>query len=376
MKWKSCTKFHIHALNQEKLLSELCKYVSLFDIERKSKDDTTFKCSYLDHKKVQKFLKKRNINVQSVEHEGLLYRCARLLTCYGAVAAIIVFFALYFVQSQFLLQYEVLGADKLSEEEIVCFVKDNFSRSKMSLNPKDVEVGLMDKFNRISFASCIMKGQTLVINIKEKLMPEEMYGSFSPLVAQKNGRITEINLISGTLKVKVGDIVQKGDVLVEPFTLDTSGQLKKVEAQAEILADVYNEGSVDHYDTYIEVKRTGRVAVKNDITLFGLSIYNFQEDFDFKMYEVEFEEVNLIRNLLLPFKMRKTYIYELEQNVIETKFEDVEQEFVQKAKQKALENCENYDKMKEEFYTIRSFSGVTIVNFCIITQEQIQTYAN
>ena len=371
MNFKNQTKFHIHGLNQEKLLSDLCKTVSLNEIERKEKNETTFECSYFEYKKVEKFLKNRNVKIVSIKHFGLAYNLKKILTSYGLILAVLLFSVFYFVQNQFILQYEINGVDRLSEIEVMDFVKENYSRQKNKISIDEIEMGLVDEFEEISFASCMIKGQTLVVNIKEKLWPDEMYGEFSPIISQKDGKITEINLISGTAKVKVGDIVQKGDVLIEPYTIDASGEVKKVEAKGEVYAQVYNEGSCDHYQTYIQVERTGRVVEQNDITLFGLSIYSFKEDVNFQMYEVEYEDVNLTSNLFLPFKMRKTIHYELEEKIISSDFEDVKDEYIAKAKEKALENCDNYDTIIDEFYTLRHLSGVTIVNYCIITSEQI-----
>jgi len=278
------------------------------------------------------------------------------------------------VQNQFILQYQVTGVEKLSKQEVVQFVKQRYSNSKHKLDTKQVEVELIDEFECISFASCIIRGQTLVINIKEKLMPDEMYGEFKPIIAQKDAKITKIDLISGTVKVQVGDIVRKGDILVEPFTIDASGEVKKVEAKAEILADVYNRSSVEHLEKQIEIKRTGKVVHSNEILLFGLPIYTFKEEQTFALYEVENEELSLVKNLLLPFKIKKTTYYELTENMIESKFEDVKDVFIEKAKQKTLEIVEDCDKIKEEFYTLRHISGVTYVNYCIITQEIIGNY--
>ena len=374
MKFKNETKFEITGLNQEKLLNELCKTVSLSDIDRREKNKTSFKCSYFEHKKVEKFLKSKNVKIDSVAHESVAYKFHKLFTSWGLVVAIVLFAVLYFLQGQYVVQYEVSGVDKLSEESVVDFVKKNYPQKKSQIDTEAIEVGLTATFPRISLVSCMIKGQTMVINIKEKLLPNEMYGDFAPLVAEKDGRITEIELISGTLQVKVGDFVQKGDVLVEPYTIDTSGQLKKVEARAEIKADVYYEGSVDHYQTYISVERTGNIAVENTITLFGLTIYTFKEEHNFKMYEVEYEDVELSKNLVFPFKMKKTYIYELSERVVESNFEDVREEYIAMARESALKNCENTDNIKDEYYTLRHLSGVTIVNYCVVIEEEIQTY--
>lgn len=374
MKIKQQTQFHIHSLNQEKILNELSKITPLCEINRQSKNESTFKCSYFAYKKVQKYLKDKDVEIKNIQHFGILGKLSKVYTSVGILLAIAVFAVFYLVQYQFIFRYEVNGVDKLETSQVVCFVKDTFSNKKSNLNTKELEVSLMSNFDEISFVSCMVRGQTLVINIKEKLLPDEINGSFSPIIAQKSGKISQIELISGTLNVKVGDFVKEGDVLVEPYTIDTSGNIKKVEAKAKIEAEVYNEASVDHYESYIEVKRTGKVCVSNEITLFGLKIYSFSDENNFKMYECEYEDVDLVKNLLLPFKMHKIYIYELEENVVNTKFEDVSEIYISKAKEKALEKCENYDTIKDEFYTLRHLSGVTIVNYVIITQEEIGDY--
>lgn len=370
MKLKNVSKFYINGLNQERVLNQLSKKIKLFNIDRKSKTETSFKCSYFDTKKAEKILKDNNVEYL-VESEGVCHKLHKLLTCYGVISALVVCSTFYFFQYQYVLDFQISGNENLTNSEVVEFLKQNTSSKKSDIDLKQLETDLAENFEEISFASCIIKGQTLVVNIKEKLMPEQIYGDFKPIIAQKDGKIKEINLISGTSLVKVGDIVQAGDVLVEPYVIDTSGETKQVEAKAEIVAEVYNTASVDHYEKYVEIKRTGNTIVQNEIRLFGLNIYQFKEDLNFEMYEVEYEDVELIKNLFLPFKIRKATYYELSESIVESKFEDVKDEFIEKAKQKALENCEVCDIIIEEYYTLRHLAGVTIVNYCIVSEEQI-----
>lgn len=371
MKLKNHTKFHICGLNQERILNELSKNFSLSEVDRLDKQNTTFECSFFDAKKVEKLLKEKKIKIKSIAHFGFVYKLKKLFVSYGLICAIVLSSVLYGIQSQYILQYQIVGTENLDSQTILKFVEENFSKNKNSLQTKDVEVGLIDAFDEISFVSCMIKGQTLVINIKEKLLPGEKYGAFKPLVASADGCVTKIELVSGTLTVRVGDIVKKGDILVEPYTIDTSGNIKKVEAKAQIYAQVYNEGSSQHFEKFIEIKRTGKTMQQNEITLFGLSIYSFKENKNFKMFESESKDVELVKNLFLPFKMKKTTFFELEENLIETKFEDVKDDYIDKARVKALEKCKNCDTIIEEFYTLRHISGETIVNYCIITSEQI-----
>src|SRR5699024_8221798 len=102
----------------------------------------------------------------------------------------------------------------------------------------------------------------------EAVLPEEMQGSFQPIVSDYDGMITHINLIQGTPNVKVGDIVQKGDVLVYPYVADGEGQVMPVLPRAEIKADVWLSENEVFYEYQIKQERTGRKIECGTITLF------------------------------------------------------------------------------------------------------------
>lgn len=371
MRFKNESRFRLKALNQEKIVNSLCKDFSLSKIERIDEKEICFSCEFSQHKKLEKALKDKNVEILNVSHSGFMWQLSKALTSFGLILALAFVSVGFGIQYQFIWQYEILGVQILDKTEVVAFISSNFSKRKAKIDTKELEISLISNFKEISFVSCIIKGQTLAVNIKEKLLPDEKYGEFEPIISQKDAKITKIELISGTVTVKVGDIVRSGDVLVEPYTIDSSGELMKVEAKAKIYADVYNEGSVDHYDSFIDIYRTGKMCEESTVTLFGLDIYSFKTQNNFEKYEVEYEESDLIKNNFLPFKLKKTKIYELSERVVESDFEEVKDEYLEKARQNALEKCSDCDKIIEEYYTLRHLNGVTIVNYCVVTQEEI-----
>ncbi len=371
MKVKNESRFHIKSLNQEKLFNSIYKDFPISRIERINEKEVSFSCPFSEHKKLKKILNDKHIEILSIKHFGVLSNFSKLFASVGGILAGVLIVVFLAVQSQFIWQYEVLGTNVLEKKEIVSFIKQNFNKKKTSLKTRAVEISLLNGFDEISFVSCMIKGQTLVVNIKEKLLPDEKYGQFKPIVSNKNAKIKEIELVSGTLKVKAGDVVKVGDVLVEPYVVDSSGELMKVEAKAKFIAEVYNEGSSEHCDNVVETYRTGEVCEESIVTLFGLEIYKFKTEKKFEKFEVEYEESDLSNNNILPFKLKKTKYFEVKERVVQTNFEDVKDEYIEKAKANALKNCENCDNIIDEYYTLRHLSGVTIVNFCIVTQEEI-----
>lgn len=368
------TIFHIKGLNQERILNELSKNIQLFSIDRKSKSESTFSCHFLKKKYAKKFLLGKGIEIVSTNDIGIYPRSLSIFSCYGLIVAIVLFFCFYIFQYQYILQYKIDGVENLSTMDVVDFLKSSVSKKKSELDTKIIEDQLMEKFDEISLVSCIIKGQTLVVNIKEKLRPDSIYGDFLPIFSDKNAKITQISLISGTPKVRVGDFVKIGDVLVEPYTIDTSGNVMQVEAKAMISAEVYNQGFSEHFDSRIETYRTGATCESSQVKFYGISIYTNDTTMNFEKYEKEEVEKKISKNNILPLILEKTIYYEVKERLVESCFEDVKDEFVEKARTKSLSKCANYDKIKEEYYTIKHMSGVTIVSYCVVTEEEIGVY--
>ena len=365
------TRFHIKGLNQEKMLNKISKETPVFELERLSKKESTFCVEYSKTKDVKSKLLADGFEIVSQRQSGVVPMLACAAKKYGVVVAVFLSFFLFLFQYQYVWQYDVIGTSFLSKNEVVSFVKDNFSNKKNQIETKEIENALSHNFEEISFVSCIIRGQTLVLNIKEKLLPEEIFGQFRPIFAQKSGKITQINLVSGTLLVKVGDFVKEGDVLVEPFVIDSSGEKRKVEANAEIFAEVYNEGSAEHFQSKLEKYRTGKISTKNEVKLFGLTVYSINPKESFLMFETEKSEKVLTKNNLLPFKLCSICFYEIKERLVESKFEDVKEEIIEKSKQNALSKINKRDKITEEYYTIKHLDSVTIVDYCIVTDELI-----
>ena len=363
--------FKIKGLNIEKNLNILSKKFAIYDTERIEKNLTQFSVDFRYYKNVKKELIKLGYEIVEEKNSGFLPFIFKNLCNFGAIFAILLAFILYTIQSPIILQYEILGTESLNKEEIVLFIEDNFSQNKNKLDTLEVENALYKNFEKISFVSVMVKGQTLVINIKERLMPDEMYGEFQPIYSQFDGKITEINIISGTAEVSIGDFVFEGDILVQPFYLDSSGNMQKVEADAEIKMEVYHTAQITHFDTRVEVVRTGEFKVIDEIQLFGLTIYKNGEDVNYSRSETSVEYEDLVKNNLLPFKLKRTTIYELEEVVINEEFEEVSEKIITEAREKALENCENYDTIVDEFYTLKHISSATIVDY-VIVEEIIQ----
>ena len=365
---KSGVLFKIKGLNIEKNLNILSKQVEIFDIFRHSKNLTSFRVGVTKAKSVKKFLQAHNYEILEERRVGgaiflrVLSLNVLLPVVFGAL--------LIFLQSPFILQYEILGEENIMEKEVVEYIKTNFPKNKYKLNTKKVEGALYDHFDEISFVSVIVRGQTLVVNIKEKLLPEEIYGEFAPIVSDYDGKITEFELVSGTMAVKIGDYVRAGDVLVYPFYID-GGVRHRVLAKAQITMEIYHTASVQHQNERTEKVRTGRTSERLVVTLFNLPIYCNEAKETFSLYEEEVEIKPLILNNLLPLKLERTTYFELKLVQIKESFAEAEGRLKKEAREKALKKLTKCGIIKNEFVQSSETDGGMLVSYTIVEEIEV-----
>ena len=252
------------------------------------------------------------------------------------------------------------------------YVQDNLKSSfKYNIDTKKIENSIKERFDEVSSVSVAIYGQTLLINYNPSTIPEQLQGEFDPIISQYDGMITDIELISGTLNVHVGDIVQKGEELVSPYIVDTDEEIRQVTPIAKITMDVWISESVAHYDYRLETRRTGKKVISSYVKLGELVIYSHEEENNFKEYELESYSRSLTKNLLLPFKLEKMVYYETQTDEIVEPFEEVKEEVIQKAREKTLIFLDKNAIIIEENYIVKDAGNIHSIEYTITTSQSI-----
>ena len=373
MKIESRTHIKVKGLNQERVLNNIIKKVEIYNYNKEEHNISTFEVHFKDRKIIKKLLQEQGLEVVSISHKGILSKLKNLLYCYGIIIGLVVISLCYTLQYSCIWKFEVWGVEEKSEQaNIIDFTKKSLeSRFKFSIDTDEIEIKLKDNFEQISSVSVAIVGQSMIININEAILPNEMQGEFEPIKSDYDGIITKINLIQGTLNVKEGDIVRQGDILVFPYIIDSQGQERKVEPKAEIYADVWYSTQSKHYDYRIETKRTGQIITNSEVLLFGLSIYQNTHEIQFDKYEKEEYTQDLISNNLLPFKLKKTIYYEIEIIEINEPFDQKKDEIIQKAREKTLIFLQENEIIINESYSLKEDMGCWTINYVITTNKNI-----
>ncbi len=368
MNLKNKTTFKIKGLNQERYFNNISKSINIYNIKKEDDGISQFEVGYRDRKKTKQILEREGYQILSVTNHGILFNIKKIFFRYGIVAGLIFCLLFYILQYNFILQIKVLGQPSEIQSLIKEYVQDNLKSSfKYNIDTKKIENSIKERFDEVSSVSVAIYGQTLLINYNPSTIPEQLQGEFDPIISQYDGMITDIDLISGTLNVHVGDIVQKGEELVSPYIVDTDEEIRQVTPIAKITMDVWISESVAHYDYRLETRRTGKKVISSYVKLGELVIYSHEEENNFKEYELESYSRSLTKNLLLPFKLEKMVYYETQTDEIVEPFEEVKEEVIQKAREKTLIFLDKNAIIIDENYVIRDAGNVHNVIYTITT---------
>lgn len=308
---------------------------------------------YKDRKKFLNICKKLNYKVKNKNSSFLLKVFNKSKQNIAlALSVILIFFCIIF-SNNFILKIEVFGVENLTKQQILSVLEQNNIKpykTKNSYDTSNIELILKSSLNKISFASAIFKGNTLIININEKIDNDNVIYDYQPKVAPYNCIIENVVLKSGTLIVEKGQTVKQGEEIVLPYIKYKDNSLLKVEANAEVTAYVEISKTTQYNEFHTEYVRTGNKQVFNKINLFGLKENN-NNKIKFSKYETEVFYNMPFKNFILPIKKVKQVYYEVKPKMVFTAFEKVKQNIIEENKKVLYNNLSNKIKKEVEAYS-------------------------
>ena len=340
-------KYHLKGYNIDNLLKILhSKKVVLYNVERISYNEVNFEINDKHVKKVKRYI----ANFKTTQKwTGFKRLPGLILANLGIVLGVFFGAIFYLFASQFTWQIRVYGTKDLTESQIKQVLSENNIRvGKINLTTqKEIEEILLNNYDRIAQVSVIKQGTAIIINLSEKLVYAET--EYQPIVANNNGIITEINIITGTTNVKVGDFVNIGDILVLPFNLDANNKKISVEPIAEIKADIYIVEKCEISKTEQVLVRTGRTQIEYKYKAFNLNLFLGKNKNSFALFDCFVYNENV--GDLLPFSRDVCIYYELTYSTKTNNFDECKQSLIQQSINKARKNLPIGKILSEETST-------------------------
>ena len=161
-----------------------------------------------------------------------------------------------------------------------------------------------------------IEGSTLKVVIQEKINPPQTKSyEYGNLVASKDGEVKRVYTFSGRSAVKTGELVKKGDVVIEGID-GSEGNEYILPPRGIVIANTFYEKSmnVKIAGTYLE--RSGRKDSDIYVEIFGKKIYLKKATKDFESYD-KIEMSGKLFNKVL-------YYERVENEIVVTKEEAIE----------------------------------------------------
>ena len=246
---------------------------------------------------------------------------------------------------------EIYGLETLSPQQVVKVLNDNnikVFKTKSSYNLDNIELLLKSSLDKISFASAIIKGNTMIINVNEKINNDEYIYDYQPIIAPYDCIIKSINLKSGTVVVEKGQTVKKGQEIVMPYIDYKDGTQLSVKASAEIEAYIEVSHTTQYLENHTAFVRTGNKIEVEQLDLYNLNLKKEKTNVHYKNFETELNFSYPFNNFILPIKKTITTYYELKEKNVYIPFEKVKQNIIEENK-KVLYNTVSNIKNQQVF---------------------------
>ena len=218
---------------------------------------------------------------------------------------------------------------------------------------KKIKQILMLEFPQISDVTIKQKGVHVYVNILEAKLPVTL--SNKNLIAQENGIVIKTDVTSGKLKVKLGDIVLKGQTLIEKTDNPVCGTV--------VLRTFYQENLIFNQEQ-IKYERTGKKVCFNDIQFLSLN-FNSKIKNTFPLFEKSIEKSYLSVNNLLPIIITKTTLFELKKIEQFIPFESVQDQLKNSLKEQAVNKIPSNAQIKNTTFTTKQ-EGSRVLLTCYI----------
>lgn len=311
--------------------------ILIWNLKREKGVKLHFNVGIEDFYKVVKVAKKLKCKIKIEKKRGVpfllnKYRKRKIFL----FSLIIIMMALY-ISSNYIWNVEIQVEDNLELTNIEEDIQEaglEVGTLKSKINTQEIVNKIRLKRDDISWIGINLKGTNAIVKaVKAKEAPELIdEKDYCNIVAKKRGTITQIIAQNGTAKVKVGDKVEQGQILIQGTMEGKYTGIRYVHSLGEV------KGIVQYTKTeQFPLKEEQNVKTGNREEKYRIKINNFQINFyktlsKFKIYDTieENKKFRIFSNLYLPISVTKITNEELEKISKEYTIEEATEKGTQK----------------------------------------------
>lgn len=169
---------------------------------------------------------------------GLLHRPVLLIMLALSIASVVMI-------PKFVLFYTVTGNETVPDQVILRTLQEldvGFGTFGPDIHPQDIKNHMLNLLPQLQWITVTQNGACAEVIVRERPPAAEIENrkGFSNIVASQSGVITQQSILAGQAVHKVGDVVQKGELLVSGI-VDLERVFTVENANAEIYARTWRE---------------------------------------------------------------------------------------------------------------------------------------
>lgn len=238
-----------------------------------------FYISVKGFKKLRPIVKKTRTRPFIIKRIGFPFVCSRFKKRKFFLIGILLCSIILYGLSLFIWDISIEGEYTNTKEIILEYLESQGVYNgvlKRNINCQNIEEKIRKEYKDIGWVSAEIRGTRLLLKITETNIIKKNEEKVEPhhIIATKNGIITSIVTRKGTPKVKIGDIVKKGDIIV-------SGIIEIIRDNTEIINKevVPSDADIRMKTIYNYKDSLPLNYIKKDYTLeskkgFAISIFN------------------------------------------------------------------------------------------------------
>ncbi|GMB10420.1 MAG: sporulation protein YqfD [Candidatus Improbicoccus devescovinae] len=323
-----------------------------------------------EYSNLLKIAKKNGLEFRIEHKRGLPFFLQKYKSRLGLLIGIIIFLLNLNIFSLYIWNINVKGAENLNKNEIINVLKDlgvHPGALKKNIDSAIIKQLVMERLPQISWIAVNLDGSFADVLIKEKHeIPKLLKDNKTNhnIKAVRDGQVERIETYEGTVIIKPGDSVTKGQILITGSLSDDSEDVSGF-ADGKIWAKTVRKIR-EKIETKYNIKiNTGNVKKKYEFKIFEFNIpLNFWENIEPEWENETHCKIFKIGTIELPMKFYKHISIEK----IDSEVEITREQAIEKSEENAnkMLNSEDFKNIKvleknsqilsinnEEFYEIK-----------------------
>jgi len=317
------------------------RQILLWDIARKDSDSAVMKASLKGFMMMRPAARKSGCRIRIVKKCGLPFFFGRFRKRRGFKAGLVFFAILMVLFTSMIWEIEIKGCGEDTAQRIMKVLEDrNIGKGsfKAGLNPRRIAADILMNVDDVAWAGVYIQGVKMTISVQGVTPPPEVVDEsrHCNLVAERDGLITKIEVLAGAPKVREGDTVKKGQLLVSGMLESQNPEfgVRYVHALGRITARTWYDTRVPVAYEYTKRIRTGRTHENTYIRILGMKIGLPGNRKAFEIYDsISYDKtVTGPFNMEIPVGLTVEKLYEVTEKKVRLTAEEAEALALEKAR--------------------------------------------